>query len=156
MLALAGCGGEAEHEDLPEAGPLRLESVDTPCEPLHDGGVEWSGIVLDNTAATPADHRRGGAHRADRTSCSTEVLVSDARAIPERRRHVSAIDATVEAHGAPGHRMLLSLRLRPGSDSGPSAFAGLPVDYHNVEGAFTAATGVGMAFTRTCPGESGP
>ncbi len=155
MLALAGCGGEAEHEDLPEAGPLRLESVDTPCEPLHDGGVEWSGIVLDNTAALPLTID-AVALTEPQNLLLTEVLVSDARAIPERRRHVSAIDATVEAHGAPGHRMLLSLRLRPGSDSGPSAFAGLRVDYHNVEGAFTSATGVGMAFTRTCPGESGP
>lgn len=149
VLLLAGCGEDVGTEQVPDPGPLRLVATGTPCASLHDGAVEWAGIVLDNTAEIPLTVD-AVALTLPRNVLLTEVLLSDAGVPAERREQVSAIDATVQGDGHRGHRMQLTLRLRAGAGSEPSTFTGLQLDYHNVEGAFRVETEQGLAFTRTC------
>ena len=150
-LLVAGCSTGADEPDAPDPGPLRLESAAASClSPLADGTVTWSGHRLDNTAdiALTIDS-------VELTGAVNLVLADaallDVDLAPDEREEIPALDATLNAMGEQGDDMLLvlSLEAAPGQDD--YRFAGVTVDYHNVEGNFRVAHETAFELSGACP-----
>jgi len=149
-LLVAGCSQGSDGPDAPDPGPLRLESAAASCRPpLADGTVTWSGHRLDNTADIPLTIDSVNLRGAVNLSLADAALLDDDLS-PAEREEIPAMDATLNARGEQGDDMLLmpSLKAAPGEDH--YRFAGVTVDYHNVEGTFRVAHETALQLSEAC------
>jgi hypothetical protein len=149
-LLFSGCSEGSAEPDTPDPGPLRLESAAASCQPpLADGIVRWRAHRLDNTADIPLTIDAVTLTGAVNISLVDAALVDDDLGTTEREQ-IPATDATLGAKGEPADDMLLLLGLKTKPGEELYRFAGVTVDYHNVDGRFRATDDTAMELSEAC------
>ncbi len=148
-LALTGCSIGSAEPAGPPAGPLLVSASTHACRLSAEGTVIFTGHRLDNTADIPLTIDSVSLTGAVNITLAGADLLDDNLA-PRERETLPAADTTLSAVGEPGHEMVLMLSLAVDPGVGGARFAGVAVDYHNVEGRFRAKTTTVVELSRGC------